>query len=631
MARVTAYASCAAALLIGLFFIFVWAPHPWGHAGFDQYYDLGLAIARGEGFRTIDVPWGYAYFLSVFYRLFGNRPVVPLVVQAMLNATLPLLAYAFARSEFDERVAAVAAALTGVLSFNTVYASTQSSDAVCNVIFMAAALLMVRARRSGRTVLYAASGATLGLAAQFRPNLVLLPLAAAAFLVFERRTAARAVHGAALVASAVLVLTPWIVRNYRLTGELLPTSTHGGVQLWYGTLETGPFLKSQAYNPRAVFETGSFPSTSLDRVPIVLSGRVAACAGAGRALRLRYWTDRDPARRTITASLAASGGMVGEIPPSPAPTVYYVAAAGESAGPDGPVHVFFVSTDHLGDMDAHDDLLDVFDIVALARFLAWQEPARAAGRLDLDADGKLSADDLRIAVAALLGSRSGAAPADPVRVHADDASAAIGFADGSLLAVPRHWSRRVTDLEVSGPTAAAILHATVPFAAIRAGESGEAPCDPIETLSVNTIFYRAQPDSQRRYLALAFDNIRRDPSAYAVSVLYRAVRVFFIEGSDDVHTAQQFAGGGRIYRLARIVSLALLVLSLAGIWAAKRRGAAIGLPLVLIGYIPATLGFVLINMRYSITVQPLMFMFVASALSSLAAASGHRADGAGSR
>jgi len=35
---------------------------------------------------------------------------------------------------------------------------------------------------------------------------------------------------------------------------------------------------------------------------------------------------------------------------------------------------------------------------------------------------------------------------------------------------------------------------------------------------------------------------------------------------------------------------------------------------LLIAYVPATLAFVLTNMRYSITVQPLVFIFVAAAI-----------------
>src|SRR5262249_3001540 len=143
------------------------------------------------------------------------------------------------------------------------------------------------------------------------------------------------------------------------------------------------------------------------------------------------------------------------------------------------------------------------------------------------------------------------------------------------------------------------------------GGHEEGGCEPVSVLTVNAPYYRDQPHAMRRYTALAFDNIRRDPAAYVASVAYRTVRVFFIEGTDDPHTTHQFEGSGRVYRAATAVSIALLALAIAGVWLGWRRGAAIALPLVLIAYIPATLSFVLTNMRYSITVQPLLFMFVA--------------------
>jgi hypothetical protein len=42
------------------------------------------------------------------------------------------------------------------------------------------------------------------------------------------------------------------------------------------------------------------------------------------------------------------------------------------------------------------------------------------------------------------------------------------------------------------------------------------------------------------------------------------------------------------------------------------------LPLLLIAYLPLTLAPVLTNMRYSVTVQPLMFTFIAVAIIALA-------------
>ena len=122
------YAACAASFGIGLFFIFVWSPQPWGREGFDHYHEFALDIARGRPFPTMEVPWGYAYFLAAFYRLFGDHPWIPLVVQAALNAAMPALVYRFAITWLDRGTAGLAAVLTGLLSFNTVYASTQSAD-----------------------------------------------------------------------------------------------------------------------------------------------------------------------------------------------------------------------------------------------------------------------------------------------------------------------------------------------------------------------------------------------------------------------------------------------------------------------------------------------------------------------
>jgi dolichyl-phosphate-mannose-protein mannosyltransferase len=626
MNRVAVRAACAAALAIGVFFIFVWAPQPWGWEGFDDYHDLGRAVARGDAYPTIDRPWGYAYYLAAFYRAFGDRPVVPIVGQAILNACLPLLVYAFARVEFDERVGVTAALLTGVLSFNTVYASTQASDSVCTVIFIAAVVAFARARRGGNWRLFALAGILLGIAAQFRPNLILVAPLLAVFLLAERPDRGGVRHAALLVALAAAMLVPWTVRTYRLTGTILPTTTHGALQLWYGTLQSGPYLKSRAHNPRSAFEKGTFPYTSLDRVPLIVTGHLGDCGARPSAIDVAYWTDRDPTRRSIAARIAESNDFSAEVPPSPAPTAYYFSVDADGRPVDPVPLVFFISADHLGDIDRHGDLLDIFDVIRLLRHLAWGEPLPYRERLDLDGDGRIDEGDAQRAVTTLIAdARQPRAAIVQAHVQATPDSVTLAMSDGSALTVPRAWTGRITDVGVTGEAAERLLHATVPFAAlIHSSPERDAAtgCRPVRDVAVNAPYYREEMQAMRRLTALAFDNIRRDPAAFAAASAYRTLRVFFVEGSDDPHTTQQFTGGGRIYRLAYGASIALLAVCAAGVWAAWRRGAAIALPLLLIAYIPATLAFVLTNMRYSITVQPLMFMFVASALVSGAEAIG---------
>ena len=71
---------------------------------------------------------------------------------------------------------------------------------------------------------------------------------------------------------------------------------------------------------------------------------------------------------------------------------------------------------------------------------------------------------------------------------------------------------------------------------------------------------------------------------------------------------------GWIYAAATAASLTVLGLFVAGVIILWRRGDDVLLPLLLILYIPATIAPLLTNMRYSVTVQPLMFVFVAAAL-----------------
>ncbi|PYQ95408.1 MAG: hypothetical protein DMF96_22295 [Acidobacteria bacterium] len=287
------YVASAASVIIACVFIFVWAPHPWGWEGFDHYHDLGRLLARGEPFPTTDVPWGYAYFLAPFYRVFGDRPWIPLLAQAALNGLVPILLYRLVSLELDRRTGAAAAILTGFFSFNTLYASTQSSDAVCTVVFVAALLLFAEGRTRGGLLCFAGSGALFGLAPQFRPNLVMLPPALAGLYLLAR-PAKRAKIAQALVylAAAAVMLAPWTVRNYRLIDLLLPTSTHGGMQLWYGTLQAGPYLESRVYNPRSAFEFSGFDYSSVAGRPLLVSAEVSSCAPSPASIELVYWTDR---------------------------------------------------------------------------------------------------------------------------------------------------------------------------------------------------------------------------------------------------------------------------------------------------------------------------------------------------
>ncbi|MEP7309738.1 MAG: glycosyltransferase family 39 protein [Acidobacteriota bacterium] len=631
----TVYLSSLASLLIAVFFIFAWAPHPWGWEGIDHYHDLGLLLARGEPFPTTDVPWGYAYFLAAFIRAFGDRLWVPLLAQAALNALVPILAYRLIAIEFDRRTAIAASLLTGVASFNTVYASTQSSDAVCTVLFVAGLLAFAEGRRRGRWLPFAVAGLLLGLAPQFRPNLLLLPAVLATLHVLARpRSIVKVGHMMICVGTAALMLAPWTVRNYRLLGLVLPTSSRGGVQLWYGSLQTGPYLTSRAYNPRSAFEFSAFDYSSAAGRPLLVDAEIAPCRSSPpTSSSLVYWTDRHSETVRLPASRLMDGHVQWKIPGQPLPTVvyYFVEARWPPQGEDAELverlpfrgasqpAVYFISDAHLTDPDIHADLLDAFDVVRLVGTIAWNIPLSHADRLDLDGDGRITEADLRLALNILVRVQPGDIPpgATMSRLTTETSRAIVAFTDGSTLTVPRASSGRLSDVVPIGEYALRVINAAVPFTSIAAAAQGPLPaaaCRSLRNLAVNKRFAQAEPDAMNRYTALAWDNIRRDIPAYLRSCAYRAWRLFVVSGTDDRWTAQQFRGSRMIYGVATAASGAYLCLLLVGIALALRQRRQLLVLLTPVLYVPATIMWVLTNMRYTVTVQPLVFAFIALSL-----------------
>src|SRR5207248_1153467 len=164
--------------------------------------------------------------------------------------------------------------------------------------------------------------------------------------------------------------------------------------------------------------------------------------------------------------------------------------------------VYFVSKDHLGDLDRHGDLLDVFDLARMLRHVAWGEPLPFADRLDFDHDGRVTEADVRLAASLMLhpSGASNGTSSDPVDgFELTRAAATLRLVDGSAVTVPNAWPGRATDLEVTGALGATLLRSTASLAWLRSsprslpGDSRDACLEPenvLESVAVNKIFYR---------------------------------------------------------------------------------------------------------------------------------------------
>ena len=231
---------------------------------YDQFsYDiLAQRVAQGHGFSfgvdtwpyaRANQPtafWSYLYtlYLAAVYALFGHHPLVARLIQAVaVGLLMPWLIYRIGRRAFGMRVGLIAAALTAIYFYFVHYAASLMSEAfyIVGILWvvdagmrLANSLVQTRPPNSRRAVLL---GLELGVAMAI--TLLLRQVVIGFFVVLVlwllwlavRNKAVRPAV-AALAASAVtflLLISPFVVRNYRVFDELAMPNTNAGFTFFW--------------------------------------------------------------------------------------------------------------------------------------------------------------------------------------------------------------------------------------------------------------------------------------------------------------------------------------------------------------------------------------------------------------
>lgn len=233
------------ALLPRLFVAIAWAREPvWdGH-----YYHFGAErIAAGLGYsedvtiagHLVWKPWshypvGYSGLLSFFYRLFGSGLLVAPVVNALTGALTVIIVHRLARYYLSPGRARVAGGIAALHPGLIAYSAVVMTEPLAALLVLGAALAALRWRGRWRAAVLA--GALLGLAVLVRPSsLLAAPLLA---LTQPRPVWRAALSGAVATVMALLVVTPWSLRNCRTMDGCALVSTNGGWNLAIGAITT---------------------------------------------------------------------------------------------------------------------------------------------------------------------------------------------------------------------------------------------------------------------------------------------------------------------------------------------------------------------------------------------------------
>nr|UXE45410.1 hypothetical protein Hi04_10k_c4773_00025 [uncultured bacterium] len=221
------------------------------HPNCFEWGDTVRKYLEGRGFsyftvNGIDVPTAYmppaySFILLTTISIFGDRPFSYLllqVVQAGLGVFLVYLVFRFTRIAFSEETAIVAAVLVAIYPPFVYMPVEMHSINFYIILTVAVAYYVFLFLQSAGTATHLVwAGFLLGILLYFRAEALAWPVLFAALVTWKRPQNWRAAM-LILVLPAVL-LSPWVIRNYKTFNYVIPGTTAGGINLWYG------------HNPRA--------------------------------------------------------------------------------------------------------------------------------------------------------------------------------------------------------------------------------------------------------------------------------------------------------------------------------------------------------------------------------------------
>lgn len=235
----------------------------------DLYNLIASNLDQGFGYRvdptmgeTMLREPGYPLLLAGVFKVAGYGIQQARVVCVLLAFGAALMLMRLTRKITGDPMTSLAAPLLFLLYPGVLVAETRAGIEIPSIFtVMLFMLALYSAVEKGSLSRYWAAGLLLGVAVLVRSEVLLFPLFLLVYLVFASKSASERVNNtlriAALGLGTVVVMSPWIIRNYRLVHKFVPSATVAGVAAQEGlyTCEDAapgePFFQAQT---RAGFE-----------------------------------------------------------------------------------------------------------------------------------------------------------------------------------------------------------------------------------------------------------------------------------------------------------------------------------------------------------------------------------------
>jgi 4-amino-4-deoxy-L-arabinose transferase-like glycosyltransferase len=214
----------------------------------DGWAEIAQNIVRGNGFvynpeKASTFMIGhlkrepvYSLFLAFILTVFGKWEPYMMLFQILINSITCFVLYFIVTKTFNRQVALLGCFFYAFYPFASWYVSRMAYETLLGflVALLTLGLVNLFERLSFRRALIV--GLLLGVTVLCRGIYLLFPLALLPGLVIRFGTRNRSVIGCwvTVVVAMMVVLSPWVLRNYWISREFVPTTTYGGIGYFIG-------------------------------------------------------------------------------------------------------------------------------------------------------------------------------------------------------------------------------------------------------------------------------------------------------------------------------------------------------------------------------------------------------------
>ncbi len=214
----------------------------------DNYDEIAVNLLAGNGYvihmgdqPNMIRPPVYPLFLILHYLIFGQSRIFLAIVQSILQAGACVILYKLTKSYIrDQRIAFISSMVMALYPQSMLYSSQVATESLYLFLMMITVYLFLSLTAGPRPGLFYVLGAMLGVLALCKPasQLMFIPVCTVIGYRYRSRWRMAAKGIIEIMFALVLVVSPWTIRNYIVSGDFVPVATRGGRFLYSNTIST---------------------------------------------------------------------------------------------------------------------------------------------------------------------------------------------------------------------------------------------------------------------------------------------------------------------------------------------------------------------------------------------------------